>query len=176
MRTVGLLVFCFTMLITAPGKAGEQGARNKLVMLHGHVLNLYYQGQYRELKRAELFYGYGWLDNNRVFVAYQNPDFAEAVAVLEVIDLKKNMTTELTSFGGAGESHYDVNPDTYNIVYNDSSGIHILNIANDNSFKISDVLRDVNSWGVFWIDKTTIGSLIFEGDKTEFKKIKIENH
>lgn len=49
---------------------GMGNTSDRLVVIHGRVLNAFTEGRYKEIKRAKIFYGYGWLDDHRVFVAY----------------------------------------------------------------------------------------------------------
>lgn len=173
MKKMVLVVYCLNLFVTTSIYANEKNINNRLIFIQGHVLNAYYQGEYKEIKRAEIFYGFGWLDEHRVFVAHQDPATSEAVAILEIIDLNKKVTVKLTSFGGAGESHFDVNSNTGDVVYNDSSGIHVLEVDKNNSFVVHNIQKDINSWAVFWIDNTTVGTILFENGKKKFKKIKI---
>jgi hypothetical protein len=175
MKITSLLICFFISFYAISCGANQNLNGNKLVLLQGRILNAYYNGKYKEVERANIIYGYGWLDQNRIFVAYQKPNTAEAVAILEVININTNEKVKIRTIGGAGESHFDVNADTNKVVYNDSKGIHILNIKDDNSFDIDDVKETSNSWGVFWIDDQTIGTFVFEGDQQKFKKIKTQN-
>ncbi|KIM10126.1 MAG: hypothetical protein KU37_11595 [Sulfuricurvum sp. PC08-66] len=148
----------------------------KLILVQGIVLNLYYEDKYIEIKRAELFYGYGMLDKNRVFIAYQDPEYgAEAVARLDVLNVHDGNTTKLTIIGSSGESHFDVYPYTGHIAYNDSDGIHLMIVHEDNSIVIHDLVKDSSAWGVFWVDKNTIGTMLWEEKRNEFKKIDVSH-
>ncbi len=138
------------------------------MLIQGTILNAYYGGRCVEIKRAETFYGYGWLDNNRIFVAYQPSEFAEAQANVEVIDLRDSKMTRIVTIGDIGEGNFDVNETTHEILFNDSDGIKLLLIKGDNSYKIELLKNDVGEWSVFWIDNDTIGYLEANG---EFKTI-----
>lgn len=160
--------------------ACETDTSKRLILVQGHVLNAYFGGLYHEIKRATTFYGYGWLDEHRVFVAYQKQDTTEAVAQLEIIDLRQSKVTKLTSLGGAGESHFDVNVTTGEVIYNDSDGVKLLSIdAKTNTYKIKDVKKrdastyNVDCFGAFWVDNKTVGCSIFKNGKSNFVKFPI---
>lgn len=150
------------------------GVNNKLILVQGRVLNAYYNGSYKVIKRADSFYGYGWIDTSRVFVAYQPKEEAEAFAKLELINIDSMNATKLTTIGGAGESYFDVNPETHEVVFNDSEGIKILSISN-NSFRIRIVNSDAKSWGAFWVNSNTIGYLHYEKGNEKFVKVKVRS-
>ena len=153
--------------------ADEPDTSKRLILAQGHLLNAYFEGNYQEIKRAEIFYGYGWLDDHRVFVAYQKGR-GEAVAELEVIDLRQGRTTKLTSIGGVGESNFDVNPFTVEVAHADSGGVKLLIIdAKTNSYKIDDIRKGVYCFGAFWVDKKTIGCLVFKNEKPDFVKFPV---
>ena len=166
----------FTLLYTSIFSCSiyADDTNGKLIESQGKVLNLYYHNEYKEIKRAEIFYGYGLLGRDRVFLAYQDPTRSEAVAIIEIYNMNTGNTTKLTKLGGVGESHFDVNLITGYVVYNDSDGIHLFIINNDNSFVIHDVLKEVDAWGVFWINTNTVGTMILNNNMEMFKKIKID--
>lgn len=172
---VSLALIATIVLSNTHASESDSISTKRLVLTQGRALNVYFEGQYREIKRAEIIYGYGWLDDHRVFVAYQQEGTGEAVAVLEVIDLRHSRTTKLTSFGGVGESHFDVNFATGEVVYADSSGVKLLKIdAKTNSYRVDDIKKNVECYGAFWVDNKTVGCLIFVGsNKTNFVKFPV---
>ena len=179
-----VMVFIVSLLsfFIDAAETNTSALKRRLIVVQGRVLNAYFEGQYREIKRAKIIYGSGWLDDHRVFVAYQREGTGEAVAELEVIDLRQSRTTKLTGFGGVGESHFDVNSSTGEVVYADSSGVKLLRIdAKTNSYKIDvikkiDILKkDVYCYGAFWIDNKTVGCLNFvDVNKTNFVKFPVQ--
>ena len=179
---VAILLFVPILFAALGHAAGEPVVSKRLALIYqGRVLIAYFEGQYREIKQIEgFFYGYGWLDDYRVFVAYQQQGTGEAVAELEVIDLRQSRTTKLTRIGGVGESHFDVNSSTGEVVYDDSSGIHLLRIdVKTNSYKIYtikeiDILKkDVGCHGAFWVDSKTVGCFVFKNAKPDFVKFPV---
>jgi hypothetical protein len=170
-----LFAICHGALVNAT-ETSKSSPNKRLVLSIGSMLYAYYEGQYHLIKEAELIYGYGWLDNNRVFVAYQKGR-GEAVAELEVIDLRKSLITSLSSMGGVGESHFDVNPSMGDVVYNDASGIHVLKINPiTNEYRIEDIKKDIICYGAFWVDNITVGCLVYKsGNKAELVKIVVPN-
>ena len=145
-------------------------AQNKLKVFQGNIITAYYNGEYKEIFRSDIIYGYGWLDDERIFIASQQEKTAEAVAELRILNLKTNTNTLITSLGCAGESHYDVNEKHKKIIFNDCEGIKLLTIKKNNSFTIKVLDKNENSWAVFWIDQNTIGFLRYNGSVWEFVK------
>lgn len=179
---VAILLFAPILFAALGYAAGEPVVTKRLALIYqGRVLVAYFEGRYREIKQTEgFFYGYGWLDDHRVFVAYQQEGTGEAVAELEVIDLRQSRTTKLTRIGGVGESHFDVNSSTGEVVYDNSSGVHLLRIdAKTNSYKIYvikeiDILKkDVGCHGAFWVDSKTVGCFVFKNAKPDFVKFSV---
>ena len=179
---VAILLFVPILFAALGHAAGEPVVSKRLALIYqGRVLIAYFEGQYREIKQIEgFFYGYVCLDYYRVFVAYQQQGTGEAVAELEVIDLRQSRTTKLTRIGGVGESHFDVNSSTGEVVYDDSSGIHLLRIdVKTNSYKIYtikeiDILKkDVGCHGAFWVDSKTVGCFVFKNAKPDFVKFPV---
>lgn len=147
------------LLMTLPTHAK---ASERLIVIQGNVLNAYYAGQYKEIKRADVLYGYGWLDEKHVFVAYQKSG-PEAVAELEVIDLVRSKAVHLATLGGVGDSNFDVNDSTGLVVFNDVEGIHLLIINPEtNAHRIEYIKKDFDCWGVFWIDDETVGCQVLQ--------------
>lgn len=172
-KTTLILALIFAVCQLGAVNAAEKSSTSsnkRLVFTSGSVLNVYFEGQYREIKRAEFIYGYGWLDDHRVFVAYQK-ERGEAAAELEVIDLRQSRTTKLASMGGVGESYFDVNSYTGEIVYNDLNGIHLLKINPiTNDSHIEDIKKNINCYSPFWVDSKTVGCLVYKDGKAEFVK------
>lgn len=169
MRAIVAIPLLFGILFTMP-KYVAFGADvpKRLMLIQGRTLIAYFEGTYSELKQAEIFFGYGWLDDHRVFVAYNKTGRGEATAELEVIDLSQSQITKLTSIGGVGESYFDVNSSTGDVVYDDSGGIHLLRInAKTNSYEIINV-KNVDCHNAFWVDTKTIGCFLFTKEKPIF--------
>lgn len=175
--TLGSVVFVLC-LFSCSANGIESGANpptQRLVLVQGRVLNAYFEGQYREIKRAETIYGHGWLDDHRVFIAYQLERTGEAEAILEVIDLRDVRVTKLTSLGGVGDSHFDVNSATGEVIYADAGGLKVLRInERTNEYKIDNVKNDVLCYGAFWVDTKTAGCLVYQGkNRADFVKFPV---
>ncbi len=171
-----LLVFLIIFCLNVFSCNSYADYANRLILIRGTMLNAYYNDTYKTIKWAETIYGFGWISKSKVFVAYQDPKFTEAVAILEVIDLGENITTKLNSIGGVGESNFDINPDTGYVAYNDSDGVHVLVLNENYSLSTHDVFKSENTSGVFWLDTKTIGMTIFNKDNVIFKKIEITQY
>lgn len=178
--TLMVTLIGITTLNTMSVNAGDDPSRasDRLILFQGFILSAYYNDHYIEVKRLHpghaTFYGYGWYDDHRVFVAYQPEVTGEAVAEIEIIDLRLSKTTKLGSIGGVGESNFDVNPSTGEIVYSTDNGINLLRIDDKtNSLRVENVKKDVFCWGTFWIDNQTIGCKLIEKDKGTFIKYQV---
>jgi hypothetical protein len=72
------------LLIAIPGLSSENAVTSKrLVLFQGNILHAYLNNKYVEIKRLDpkdSFYGYGWLDDHTVFLAYQREGYAQAIA------------------------------------------------------------------------------------------------
>ena len=170
------VMFLVSIVTPAAYAAGESSATNRLILFQGFVLNAYYNDQYIEVKRLDpyssgrKFYGYGWLDDNRVFVAYQG-DTAEAVVEMEIIDLRHLRTTKLKNIGGVGESLFDVNPTTGDVIYSTGDEINLIKIdKKNNTYRVENIKQKTNCWAAFWVDNRTIGCKLLEKNKDVFVK------
>jgi len=181
-RIIGLtfLILLTTLITPMPYAKADNNETKRLILFQGFILNAYYNGQYTEVKRLPpdgTVYGYGWLDDNRVFVAYQRVDSGEAVADFEVIDLKKSKTTKLSGIGGVGESNFDVNTSTGRIIFSHNNEINELVINEDSkSYKIVPLKTFKQfdyCWAIFWIDKNTVGCKFIHDNKIDFMKYDI---
>ena len=157
--------------------AGDSNTAKRLILFQGFLLNAYFNDQYIEVKRLSpkhaIFYGYGWLDDHRVFVAYQREGYAAAIADLEIIDLRQSRTTKLKNVGAGGESNFDVNPSTGEVVFTTDDAVKLLRVdAKTNAYRIEDVKNEF-CWGVFWIDSKTIGCKLVLKDGLKFVKYSI---
>lgn len=132
----------------------------KIKVIQGSILYVYTEGKYEEVFRAEsFFYGYGLLDENRLFVAYQEKS-AEAVAIVKQINLTTKAVTDILEVGGAGESHFDSNSKSSRIVFNDFEGIKIIDCSLATEPRIQLIKENVTGltgFGVFWLNDSTIG-------------------
>ena len=174
-RAVVTILLFVRILFAVPGfAADEPDVSKRLILIQGTTLIAYFEGRYQDVKRDKIFFGYGWLDNHRVFVAYSETSRSEAVADLEVIDLRQLRTTKLMRIGGVGESHFDVHPSTGEVVYDDSSGIYLLRIdAKTNSYKIVDIKKDVDCHIAFWVNNKTVGCFLFKNGKMNLMKFPV---
>jgi hypothetical protein len=145
----------------------------RLILVQGTVLSAFYDNTYKIIKRADTFYGYGWIGNGEIYVAYQPTGYAEAYAVIEVIDFKSSKTVKVTTIGGAGDSNFDINKITKKIVYNDTDGIKVLTIKN-HSFDIKTIKSDPDAWGPFWLNVNTIVYMHADKEREQIEKISVD--
>jgi hypothetical protein len=146
----------------------------KGIVLQGKVLKALFNGKYKELKRGD-FYGYGWLDDHRVFVAFQQEGYSEAVINAEVIDLRESRVVKLGGIMEAhGDTNFDVNSHTSEIVFNafgegtvDPEGLnkeYVIKLisfkAQSDSYQVKTIKRNIDSRNVYWIDDNTIGATL----------------
>ena len=147
-------------------------------VIQDYNLMAYYNGEYKEIiKESGGYYGYGLLDNDRIFVAMQPHGITAATAIVKTIDLKHQIEKRLFTIDAAGETSFDINSTTKNIVFNDLDGIKTLIIFKDNTYKIRTVFkRGVDpavAFAPFWIDEYTIGFMYVKTYKPEFIKLDI---
>lgn len=165
-RTLLLALAIILNLTAASTYSADITSSSKRLILHqGFILSAYYNDRYIEVKRlkpgAQFFYGYGWLDDDKVFVAYQSLDLV-AHAEMEIVDLRHGRTTRLEGIGGVGEATFDVNLATGHIVYSTGDDINIIKIdPKINSYQ-NQTVTNTDCWGAFWIDDKTIGCKLFD--------------
>ncbi|MSM40773.1 MAG: hypothetical protein GJT30_14245 [Geobacter sp.] len=145
--------------------------KNHIVLIQGKMLYLYSGRTYKEIKRAPIFYGCGWIDSKTVFYVYQPNGYAEAIAKVAIVDVTSFSTNIIATIGGAGESNFDGNLMNHAIVFNKFDGVYVLKAASD-KYVINKLNSDANVVGVFWIDSETIGYQRYTHNKGEFVKIK----
>ena len=131
-------------------------------VFQNYKLIVYVDGEYREIiKESKGFYGYGILDENRIFIAYQPYESSGALAVVMVHNLKEKKNKILFKVSNAGETSFDINNASKKIVYTDPDGIKVLTIHKDNSYTVTKVFSLEASASAasfpFWIDEKTIG-------------------
>jgi hypothetical protein len=98
-----LLIMLFTSITCYAVENVETSKR--LILFLGNILHAYFNNKYIEIKRLkskDLFYGYGWIDDHTVFMAYQREGYAQAIADLEIIDLLQNRSVKLESIENVG--------------------------------------------------------------------------
>ncbi len=160
-RAVAIVVLISNInLFAMPAKAQDNSSKS-LVLFQGFILHAYFDNRYVEVKRLSpngFFYGYGWLDEHTVFIAYQREGDVEATADFEIVDLLKGKTIKLDGIGGVGESNFDVNPTTSEIVFSDGDDIKMLKFNEKrNAYRIQEMKKGAGCWAVFWIDSKTVG-------------------
>lgn len=174
------IVMLFTMLFSSVAYSTEkQNNANRLILFNGFILNAYYDDKYIEVKRLSpgaIIYGYGWLDEDRAFIAFQRED-SIAMADIEVTNLKESKTTKLNGIGGVGESNFDVNATTGRIIFSHRNNINELIISEkSDSYKIVP-LKTLNQfdycWAIFWIDTKTVGCKLIQNNEMKFTKYSI---
>lgn len=152
--------------------------KNKIVDVQNIYFMLYSGKDYKEIFRTppnSSIYGYGLLSNDKVLIAYQDPKYAEAVAIIKVIDTHTGKTIFNKSIGGVGETSFDFSKITGKGVFNDSNGLNIIQFKH-NHVIIYPVpnMKDENPYAPFWVDSVTIGYSVYIDDKPMFKTIKVQ--
>ena len=166
-----ILLLCFLFIVSSNNLFCQN---LRIVNIQGFILNLYDNETYKEIRRADSLYGYVLISKNLIFIASQPEHESEASADLEVYDIRREISQGLTFIGGSGESNFDINPITKEIVFNDGDGIKILTIdTTDISYKIELIMERVDGYGVFWINHDSVGFMDYNnyGGK-KFIKIK----
>jgi hypothetical protein len=154
-RLVLLLLITVSQLLFV-----QVSCADSLTVVQGRILFASHNGEYKELFRTSSpFYGYGWLDEDEVFLAYQPDGEAEAFAVIETFNLRLGTKKKITVIGGAGESHFASNSKLREIIFNDSEGLRLMSIEKNGKHKISTILGDNSVFAPFWIDEDTVGYL-----------------
>lgn len=180
----GITITAFAILlmvsfITSPGHAVDNTATTKrLILFQGNILHAFHNNKYIEVKRLspkDPFYGYGWIDDHTVFLAYQREGYAQAIADREIVDLLQNRRVKLESIDNVGESNFDVNPTTGEIVFSDGDNINLLKLnAKRDAYRIQEIKKNASCWAVFWIDSKIVGcSDSRRDDKDTFVKYSI---
>ncbi|MCW8965559.1 MAG: hypothetical protein OQK82_02565 [Candidatus Pacearchaeota archaeon] len=146
-------------------------AENRLFQSTYGVLSGYHNNSYKIISRGQYFYGYGFIDNNRAFIASQPNNFEEAIAVLEIYDFKTNEKHKILEVGGVGESNFDINPSNGSIIFNDSEGLKIMKIDTKNNASINTIIKSKIIVAPFWVNGNEVGyTELGKG----FSKIKIK--
>ena len=173
------LMLLITLYSPMPHAEENQNNTNRLVLFNGFILNAYYDDKYIEVKRLSpgtIIYGYGWLDENRTFIAYQRKD-SIAMADIEITNLKESKTTKLDGIGGVGESNFDVNKTTGRIIFSHRNHINELIISkNSKSYEIVPIKTFKQfdyCWAIFWIDTKTAGCKFIQNNEMKFMKYNI---
>jgi hypothetical protein len=157
----------------------------KDIVLQGKVLKVLINGKYKVLKRGD-FYGYGWLDDHRIFIAYQQEGYSEAIIHAEVIDLRNARVVNIdVVFETHGETNFDVNSQTSEVVFNGygeekvgpagstSTAIKLITFdRNSSAYRIEIIKENIDCKDVLWVDDNTIGATLYDGKET-FVKIPV---
>lgn len=144
---------------------------NRLVSFHNTILFAYYNNDFFEVVRSDdPFYGFGWIDSNRVLVAIQDPNIGGAEAIINAYNLDDNSVKKLFHVSGSGESRFEINNKTGLLIYNSANDIHLVKI--DTNLNIESELIEANVYGfnVFWINEKEYGYSTYINGKPIFIK------
>jgi hypothetical protein len=138
----------------------------------------YFDDHYVEVKRLNPdrghFYGYGWIAKDKVFVAYDLMEQGEAIADMEIIDLRRSKIIKLEKIGAVGEAHFDVNASRSQVIYSTGSDLKLITIDTEiNEYRIYNILEHVSCWAEFWVDNDRVGCLMYDG---KLEKMVFEKH
>lgn len=172
------ILFLIILCVMTSATFADTLSSRKDIILQGKILKVLLNGEYKELKRGD-FYGYGWLDDHRIFIAFQQKGYSEAIINSEVIDLRKSKVIELgTIMEADGETNFDVNPNTSEVVFNGSEldktgsdefiGVIKLMVfdAKNNKPSIETIKTKIDCKNVLWVDNNTIGATLFDKQGT----------
>jgi len=183
------ILFIIGSGIIPPGANAGVHSSPRLVIFQNFVLLAYYDNRYLEIKRLPPntggFYGYGWVnkEKDKIFVAYQPPNAGDAVADIELVDLKDKRIVKLEGIGQMGDSSFSVNASRGAVIYDNpvlrndakSAGIVLMAIDMDSNNYRSYHINNVPCWAPFWIDDHTGGCIVFNDkeNKRNFVKFRI---
>lgn len=168
-----LLILTAIFINTAYGEE----IKTKIVDVQNIYFMFYSGKEYKEIFRTpdkSLIYGYGLLSNDKALFAYQDPKFTAAVAIIIVIDTNTGKTIFTKNIGDAGETSFDFSAETGRGVFNDSEGLKIIQIMNNNVIihPVSGVKAE-HPYAPFWVNSVTIGYYEFVDDKPTFETIEV---
>lgn len=176
MKTIAMLLI-IGLSVAANTCFADADAVKDLV-LEGKTLKARFHGELKVLRTGD-FYGYGWLDDHRVFIAYQQEGYAEAIVDAEVVDLASGRRSELgTIMEADGESIFDVNSHTRQVVFNGEdaaarggtlSGIVRLMTfdPSGNGYHAKTLRKNIDCASVSWKDEHTIVATLNDGRDTQ---------
>ncbi len=175
MKTIAAVLLIALWVAVNPAFADTEAKKG--LVLEGNTLKALFHGKYKVLRQGD-FYGYGWLDDHRVFMAYQNEDFGEAIVDAEVVDLNSGNVTKLgTIMEAHGESHFDVNSHTSQVVFNAfgdkmpgggiSQVIRLMTFdKNSSAYTVETIKKNIDCANVVWVDDKTVGATLNDGNET----------
>lgn len=151
------------------GSAYAEETKSKLINVQNVYFMYYSDSKYKEVFRTpedSSLYGFGLLPDNKALFACQAPGYAEAIAILVVKDTNTGETVFKDSFGGTGETSFSFSKESGSGVFNDSEGLKIILIKDDNVI-ITPIkgIEEQTPLAPFWVDATIIGYLIYQDDK-----------
>ncbi len=175
MKTIAAVLLVALGLTVNSGFADTDAEKG--LVLEGDTLKALFHGKYKVLKKGD-FYGYGWLDDHRVFIAYQQEGYAEAIVDAEVVDLNSGKVSKLgTIMEAHGESHFDVNSRTRQVVFNAfgdkvprgriSYVIRLMTFdQNSNAYTVETIRNNIDCASVVWVDDKTVRATLNDGHST----------
>lgn len=175
MKTIAAVLLIAFGLAANPAFADTEAQKG--LVLEGNTLKAQFHGKYKVLRQGE-FYGYGWLDDHRVFIAYQQEGYAEAIVDAEVVDLNSGKVTKLgTIMEAHGESHFDVNSRTSQVVFNAfgdkvrggvrSNVIRLMTFdKNGSTYTVETLKKNIDCANVVWVDDKTVRATLNDGHGT----------
>lgn len=174
------IVVVASLVVPFAKSSGVQPSSKRLILFQGTVLSAYYDDRYVEVKRLDpargMFYGYGWIGDGKVFVAYQDENEITAIANIEIVDLVDASRTKLANVGGVGESLFDVSDQNGDVVYSTETEIRIMRFnPEENSYSTSILKQGVFCWGAFWVDAKTVGCNLMDNGGSKFVKYDVKS-
>ena len=171
------MIFLLPLILVASFGYGQS-----LKMLYCN--GLYYQDDsvFKEIKRLReggCFNGYEIINNEYVFLAYDQGGEAEPSTIISVYNLKTNREDYVGMIPVSGDAYFDYNRENNLVLFNDSDGLNIFNLSQALNFSQSDEIQtqtilNGNFYLPFWKDSTNIGYDEWEDDHWVNKIFKLE--
>jgi hypothetical protein len=174
MRSTSIALLILILLSTSNGQVLRVW-QNRVYYQNGERFQ-----EVKSFKKEICLYGYGIVDSDDVFLAYQPDGISEAVTVIELIALSTNKVQTVGELGGTGESFFDYNAQNGYLVFNSADGIAILNLKNPSRTKDQSLLPKIihqcnECYEVRWLDDTTIAFTVYDKGKWVLKKLQFHD-
>ncbi|WP_346837035.1 hypothetical protein [Microbulbifer sp. SAOS-129_SWC] len=169
-------IISIIMLLSFP--VCSQEIRERIIDVQNIYFMVYSGDRYKEIFRTpenSSIYGYGLITNDKAVFAYQDPERAAAIAILDVIDIDSGKKIHSARIVDAGETSFDFSIDAEKGVFNDSEGLSTVQLG-ESGLIIKPIaeIKEAYPYAPFWIDAQTIGYSFFADDKQTFGLVNIQ--
>ena len=150
-----------------------------LKIIYGNML--YYQNGKTLIKvlqreHSDSFEGYDIIDNTHIFLAYQPEEYAEAMAIISVYNIKTHREQKIQIIGDTGESFFVYNNKNDLVVFNWFDGIFVFKLHDKNNNiikKLPYVIQikkgDGQDYNPFWANTNTIVYQVWDKRSQKYK-------